>query len=76
MDIAYGTKVYDTNKKQIGILINTYPLKYVDNPNLIGAKVVDTKGKVYPTKLDNLIPIEDLDNEQLMEFNIPEWFVK
>lgn len=76
MDIAYGTKVYDTNKKQIGLLIKTYPLKYVDNPDLMGAKVVDINGKAYPTRLDNLVPVEDLDDQQLKEFNIPEWFVR
>lgn len=76
MDIAYGTKVYDTQKKQIGILIKTYPLNYVDTPELMGAKVVDTKAKVYPTRLDNLLPIDDLEKEDLKTYNIPEWFSK
>jgi hypothetical protein len=74
MDIAYGTKVYDTNKKQIGILIKTYPLNYADTPDLMGAKVVDTNGKVYPAQLDNLLPIDELEEEDLKNFNIPEWF--
>lgn len=76
MDIAYGTKVYDTNKKQIGILIKTYPLKYVDAPDLMGAKVVDTKGKVYPARLDNLLPVDTLEEEDLKTYNIPEWFTR
>jgi len=76
MDIAYGTKVYDSNKKQIGLLIKTYNLKYADNPNLMGAKVVNIKGKAYPTRLDNLVPVEDLEDEQLKAFNIPEWFIR
>lgn len=76
MDIAYGTKVYDANKKQLGLLIKTYLLQYVDNPNLMGAKVVDINGKAYPARFDNLVPVEGLDDEQLKEFNIPEWFIK
>lgn len=76
MDIAYGTKVYDYKKQSIGILICTYNLCYVDAPEAMGAKVVDTKGKLYPTNLDNLTPIDNLTEEEIQKFNIPECFLK
>lgn len=74
MDIAYGTKVYDYERKSIGILICTYNLGYVDAPDATGAKVVDTRGKSYPTNLDNLRPIDDINKHDLRRLNIPEWF--
>jgi len=75
MDIAYGTKVYDYNKQSIGILICTYNLGYVDAPNEMGAKVIDTKGKSYPANLNDLTPINDLTDEQIKELNIPQCFL-
>lgn len=76
MDILYGTKVYDRKKKQIGILIKTYNLQYVDNPNLMGAKIVDPQGKIYPANLDNITPVNDLTDEELKELDIPEWLIR
>ena len=75
MDIAYGTKVYDYKKESIGILISTYNLGYVDAPDATGAKVIDTKGKAYPTNLDNLVPIKELEDEEIKKLNIPECFL-
>jgi len=75
MDIAYGTKVYDHKKQNIGILIKTYNLGYVDAPEETGAKVVDPQGKIYPTNLNNLTPVNELIDEQIKELNIPECFL-
>lgn len=65
MDIAYGTKVYDYNKQSIGILINTYNLGYVDAKDATGAKVIDTKGKMYATNLDSLKPLSEIKQARL-----------
>lgn len=75
MDIAYGTKVYDYKKESIGILICTYNLGYVDAPDATGAKVVDTKGKLYATNLDNLTTINEMEDEEIKRLNIPENFL-
>jgi len=75
MDIAYGTKVYDYKKQSIGILICTYNLGFVDAPNEMGAKVVDIKGKSYPTNFYNLTAVDDLTDEEIKKLNIPECFL-
>jgi len=75
MDTAYGTKVYDYKKKEIGILIRTYNLGYVDAPDATGAKVVDTKGRLYSTNLDNLTPISEISDEEIEKLNIPKSFL-
>jgi len=75
MDLAFGTKVYDTKKKQIGILIRTYNLGYVDAPDATGAHVISPGGKKYPQNLDNLIPISEMTDEQIASSNIPQCFL-
>lgn len=75
MDLAFGTKVYDTKKKQIGILIKTYNLGYVDAPDATGAHVLSPKGEKYPQNLDNLIPISEMTDEEIVTFNIPQCFL-
>ena len=84
MNIAFGTKIYDYKRKNIGILINTYNLGYVDAPDATGAKVIDSKSKTYATNLDNLKNIEDIKTARLYneiteqdfkELNIPECFL-
>lgn len=75
MDIAYGTKIYDYKKKNIGILICTYNLGYVDAPDATGAKVVDTKGRLYATNLDSITPVKELEDKEVKSLNIPECFL-
>ncbi len=84
MHALFGTKVYDHKKQQVGILINTYNLGYVDAPDATGAKVLSPKGKTYPTNLDNLTPIEDIKTKRLYgeiteqdfkKLNIPQEFL-
>jgi len=65
MDTLFGTKVYDNQKKNIGILIKTYNLGYVDTPDATGAKVISLEGKIYATNFDNLKPIEDIKTARL-----------
>jgi len=84
MNIAFGTKIYDYKRKNIGILIKTYNLCYVDAPEAMGAKVIDSNGKTYATNLDNLKTIEDIKTARLYNeiseqdfkaLNIPECFL-
>jgi hypothetical protein len=75
MDLAFGTKVYDTSKKQIGVLINTYNLGYIDAPDAMGAKVLSPNGKTYPQNLDYLRPVNEMDDKEIKEYNIPKCFL-
>lgn len=75
MDLMFGTKVYDTKKKQIGILIKTYNLGYVDAPDKMGAHVLSPDGKRYPQNLDYLRPLNEMDDKEIKESNIPECFL-
>lgn len=75
MDTLFGTKVYDTKKKQIAILITTYKLGYVDAPDAMGAHVITPDGKRYPQNMDNLRLVNDMDSAEIKELNIPECFL-
>lgn len=75
MDIMFGTKVYDTKKKQIAILLKTYNLGYVDNPDAMGAYVIGPDLKRYPQRMDYLIFLKDVVDEEIQELNIPEFFL-
>lgn len=58
MDIAYGTKIFNNETKEIGLLIKTWKNKFADG-EMDYATYVDKKGKRYNTALDNISPIED-----------------
>jgi hypothetical protein len=75
MDLAFGTKVYDSKKKQIAILIRTYNLGYVDAPDKTGAHVLSPDGKRYPQNMDYLRPVNEMSDEEIWESNIPEFFL-
>ena len=75
MDTMFGTKVYDTKKKQIAIVIKTYKLGYVDAPDTMGAHIIAPDGTRYPQNLDNLRLISDFDEDEIRENNIPECFL-
>ena len=75
MDMMFGTKVYDTKKKQIAIVIKTYKLGYIDNPEAMGAYVLSADGSRYPQNLDNLRLISDFDEAEIKQYNIPECFL-
>ncbi len=75
MDTMFGTKVYDTKKKQVAIVIKTYRLGYVDAPDAMGAYVLSPDGKRYPQNMDFLRPISDMDEAEIKEAGIPECFL-
>lgn len=71
----FGTKVYDTKKKQVAIVIKTYKLGYIDAPDAMGAHVIAPDGTRYPQNLDNLRLISDFDEAEIKEYQIPECFL-
>jgi len=71
----FGTKVYDTKKKQVAIVIKTYKLGYVDAPDAMGAHVLSPDGSRYPQNLDNLRLISDFDEAEIREYQIPACFL-
>ena len=75
MNLAFGTKIYDAKKKQIGILIRTYNLGYVDAPDATGAHIISPDGKRYPQNLDYLRPINEMTDEEIAASKIPQCFL-
>lgn len=75
MDTMFGTKVYDTQKKHVGIIIKTYRLGYADAPDAMGAYVLSPDGKRYPQNMDYLRPITDMDEAEINEAQIIECFL-
>lgn len=75
MDTMFGTKVYDTKKKQVAIVIKTYKLGYIDAPDTIGAHIIAPDGTKYPQNMDYLIPVSELTDEEIQKYYIPEGFL-
>ena len=75
MDTMFGTKVYDTNKKQVAVVIKTYKLGYVDSPDAMGAHIIAPDGTRYPQNMDYLIPISELTDEEIQKYYIPQGFL-
>lgn len=58
----YGTKIYNYDKKSIGLLICTWNNTFSSSKgpvNVPFATCVDKNGKKYNTEMDNITPIED-----------------
>jgi len=53
----FGTKVYNNETKECGIVIYTWTNQFADG-DVPFATCVDTNGKKYNTALENLMPIE------------------
>ena len=54
----YGTKIYDHEKKENGLLISTWVNVYADG-KVDFATCVDSKGNKYNTPMDNITPVEE-----------------
>lgn len=54
----FGTKVYNNETKEYGILIYTWTNQFADG-DVPFATCVDINGKRYNTALDNLTPVEE-----------------
>jgi hypothetical protein len=53
----FGTKIYNNETKEYGILIYTWDNTFADG-DIHYATCVDTNGKKYNTALDNITPVE------------------
>ncbi len=54
----FGTKIYNSETKEFGILIYTWVNKFADG-DVPYATCVDINGKKYNTAMDNISPVED-----------------
>lgn len=54
----FGTKVYNNETKEYGILIYTWTNHFADG-DILFATCIDINGKKYNTSLDNLILVEE-----------------
>lgn len=70
----FGLKIYNYDKKEIGLLIytwtNTYSVNGGGTEDVPFATCVDKKGNSYNTAMENIIPFETLDEEDLAELNL------
>ena len=57
IDLAFGTKIKNTQTNEIGLLIKTWVNKFADG-DVDFATCVDTNGKRYNIRLDDIIPME------------------
>lgn len=65
-DLLFGTKIYNNETKELGILIytwdNTFSVNGGGTEDVPFATCVDKNGKRYNTAMDNIIPSEELVN--------------
>lgn len=61
MDLAYGTIIYNTETKEVGLLIKTWVNKFADG-DVWFATCVDKNGKRYNIQLDNITSLEGIDD--------------
>jgi hypothetical protein len=54
----FGTKIYNNETKEYGILIYTWDNTFADG-DIHYATCVDINGKKYNTALDNITPVEE-----------------
>lgn len=69
----YGIKVYDYSKKTIAIILKTWFNTFSSESGPVYVKMatcVDYNGKNYNTDFENLVPYDELDNEELEELGI------
>lgn len=69
----YGTKIYDYEKKSIGLLIKLWDNGFWDNEGLKYYKFatcVDIEGKKYNTPMVNITPYDELSDEDLKELGL------
>lgn len=60
--IAYGTKILNHKTNEIGLLIYTWDNTFADG-DVPFATCVDKNGKRYNIEMDNISPIENLEQE-------------
>lgn len=69
----YGLLIFDTNKKEKGVLISwDYPQDVADiNNEALRAICVDIQGNKYETKRNYIVPYAHLTKKELKKYNLP-----
>ena len=61
-NLLYGTKIYNHEKKSLGLLIYTWDNTFWNSDGPVDvpfATCVDENGKKYNTAMDNITPVEE-----------------
>lgn len=70
----FGTKIYNHNTKELGLIICTWFNRYAIGgggyEDIAFATCVNQNGRQYNVKMDEIEPIEDMDEEELEELGI------
>ena len=70
----FGTKIYNHETKEIGLIICTWNNAFYTNDNKMEripyATCIDINGRKYNTTMDSIQPIEDLDDEEREELGL------
>jgi hypothetical protein len=63
LDLLFGTKIFNRQTNEIGLLIKTWKNEFADG-SIWFATCVDTKGKRYHIELDEIVPMEDVNDSE------------
>jgi hypothetical protein len=63
LDLLFGTKILNRQINEIGLLIKTWKNEFADGC-IWFATCVDTKGKRYHIELDEIVPMEDVNDSE------------
>ena len=63
LDLLFGTKILNRQTNEIGLLIKTWKNEFADG-SICFATCVDKKGKSYHIELDEIVPMEDIDDSE------------
>lgn len=67
--MLFGTKIYNYNTKELGLVLYTWKNKFAD-AELDFATCVNEYGRRYNVKLDEIRPLEDFEEDELRELGI------
>ena len=65
----FGTKIYNHNTKEIGIIIYTWTNVFADG-DVPFVTCVDSNGKRYNIEMDAIQPLENFDDDELKELGL------
>ena len=65
----FGTKIVNFNTQKLGLILYTWTNVYAD-AHIPFATCVDENGKKYNTALDNIQPIEDMEDDELIKYSL------
>lgn len=61
LDLLFGTKILNRQTNEIGLLIKTWKIEFADG-SIWFATCVDTKGKRYHIELNEIVPMEEVND--------------